>query len=239
MTAALPSHLSNLRPVAARGSRWARSLTALLVRAHVRPNAVSGAAVLFGWLAAAALVTGALANTGDARWLYLGAAVALQLRLACNLLDGMVAEARGATDPTSGVWNDLPDRLTDALIFVAAGHSIPAYAWAAEIGWLAALLSVFTAYVRLLGGSLGLPQDFVGPMGKPHRMWVLTGACLAEALLSGGDVTGLPLLVALVLVVVGAAATAALRARRIVRGLRGGLEGATAIQARGGERAAH
>jgi len=36
--------------------------------------------------------------------------------------------------------------------------------------------------MRALGGSLGLPQDFGGPMAKPHRMFTLTVAALAAAI---------------------------------------------------------
>jgi hypothetical protein len=37
-----------------------------------------------------------------------------------------------------------------------------------------------TAYVRALGGAIGLAQDFCGPMAKQHRMALLTlGAVLS------------------------------------------------------------
>lgn len=64
-----------------------------------------------------------------------------------------------------------------ALILVAAGYAA-GIAW---LGWLAALLAVTTAYVRLLGGSLAVPQDFGGVMAKQHRMAVLTGALVLQA----------------------------------------------------------
>ena len=35
-----------------------------------------------------------------------------------------------------------------------------------------------TAYIRVLGGTFGLAQDFRGPMAKPHRMATMTVACL-------------------------------------------------------------
>jgi hypothetical protein len=49
------------------------------------------------------------------------------------------------------------------------------------LGWAAAVLAVFTAYVRLLGGSLGVTQHFIGPMAKQHRMFTLTVAALVAA----------------------------------------------------------
>ncbi len=39
---------------------------------------------------------------------------------------------------------------------------------------------MLTAYIRVLGGALGTPQYFTGPMAKQHRMFVITlGALLA------------------------------------------------------------
>ena len=56
---------------------------------------------------------------------------------------------------------------------------------AAPLGWAAAVLAVLTAYVRVLGGSLGLTQHFIGPMAKQHRMFTLT---LGDA--AGGGANG-------------------------------------------------
>ena len=39
------------------------------------------------------------------------------------------------------------------------------------LGWAAAVLALLTAYIRALSGSLGLPQRFLGPMAKQHRMF--------------------------------------------------------------------
>ena len=45
----------------------------------------------------------------------------------------------------------------------------------------AALLAALTAYIRAVGGSLGLPQDFSGIMAKPQRMALLTFGLAAQA----------------------------------------------------------
>ena len=52
---------------------------------------------------------------------------------------------------------------------------------AEALGWAAACLAMLTAYVRALGAGLGLHACFHGPMAKPHRMALLTGACLLAA----------------------------------------------------------
>jgi hypothetical protein len=57
---------------------------------------------------------------------------------------------------------------------VALGYAI-ATPW---LGWFGALAAAVTAYIRVLGGTFGLAQDFRGPMAKQHRMAVLTLGCL-------------------------------------------------------------
>lgn len=63
------------------------------------------------------------------------------------------------------------------LLIVTAGY---AAGWPA-LGWFGALAAALTAYVRVFGGSLGLPQDFRGPMAKQQRMAALTLACVVGA----------------------------------------------------------
>lgn len=104
-------------------------------------------------------------------------AVFVQLRLLCNLFDGMVAVEGGKASPVGALFNEVPDRVADSLLIVALGVAagIP---W---LGWLGALLAALTAYIRALGGALGLAQDFRGPMAKQQRMAVLTMASVANA----------------------------------------------------------
>lgn len=208
------------RPLQSRNRAWAIRTAALLARAGASPNAISLASIVFAALAAAALI--AAARAGDALHcvLMLAAATGIQLRLLCNLLDGMVAVEGGRGSRSGEVFNDAPDRAADAILFVAAGYALPWPAWGSALGWSAALLAVLTAYVRMLGGALGRPQDFGGPMAKQHRMAVLTIACLAaavEALLFHGR--GLSLAFGLAVIVAGSALTIARRLVRLVRAL--------------------
>ena len=66
-------------------------------------------------------------------------------------------------------------------ILVGAGYSLRYVTGGVALGWAAAVAAVFTAYVRLLGGSLGVTQHFIGPMAKQHRMFTLTLAALLSA----------------------------------------------------------
>src|SRR5690349_13559135 len=138
------------RPLRTRNAAWAAWLAQRLARAGVPPNWISLASIAAAGGAAYCLV----------REYWLVAAALIQLRLLCNLLDGMVAIEGGLRTPSGEIYNDLPDRLSDALILVAAGYSVAWPVWARELGWGAALLAILTAYVRLLGGASGLPQDF-------------------------------------------------------------------------------
>jgi phosphatidylglycerophosphate synthase len=201
------------RPLASRDTAFARRLTQLLLRTPVTPNQISVASV--GFAAAGAL---ALLAAPATPWLFLVAAAGAQLRLLCNLLDGMVAVEGGRADRLGPLFNEFPDRIADSLLIVALGYAA-GFGW---LGWLGALLAAFTAYIRTLGGSLGLAQDFRGPFAKPQRMALLTGACvlaLIEAQLHEG---GYVLAIAAAVIAIGSAATCATRLRAIAAQLAGG-----------------
>ncbi len=169
----------NRRPLKSRSSGWAQSLAAFLVRAKASPNAISVTSIVFAALGAWLLV-GFLSP-----WSLLGAALCIQLRLLCNLLDGMVAIEGGRKSATGALYNEIPDRIGDSLLIVALGYA----AGAPTVGWFGALAAAITAYIRVLGGALGQAQDFRGPMAKPHRMAVATLGCILGAveLLSHGS----------------------------------------------------
>ena len=109
------------------------------------------------------------------------AAAAIQLRLLCNLLDGMLAVEEGLKTPLGELYNEIPDRVADVAILIGAGVSVRDTTAGLAVGCAAALAALFTAYIRVLGGSLGVTQYFVGPMAKPQRMFVLTLAALGAA----------------------------------------------------------
>ncbi|MEP6899837.1 MAG: CDP-alcohol phosphatidyltransferase family protein [Rhodanobacter sp.] len=162
------------RPIAARDSAWAKSVTGALVHTSITPNQISCASALFALLGAAALLM--LADDPVGKLL---CAACIVLRLLCNMFDGMVAVEGGKGTPTGALFNEIPDRLADSLFLVALGCA----ALLPWLGWLCALLAALTAYLRVLGGSLGLAQDFRGPMAKPHRMWLLVATLVSATVL--------------------------------------------------------
>ena len=95
----------------------------------------------------------------------------IQLRLQCNLYDGMVAIATGRASPVGELYNDVPDRISDSALLIGAGYATGGNV---ALGYAAALAAMFTAYVRAVGKAGGAKQEFGGPMAKQHRMALLT-----------------------------------------------------------------
>ncbi|MBP6562572.1 MAG: CDP-alcohol phosphatidyltransferase family protein [Neisseriaceae bacterium] len=208
--------VDNRRPIKARGNRWASATAARLAQAGVLPNQISIASMGFALLAGFCFWVGlGYAQELGQRVLLVLGALCIQARLLCNLFDGMVAVEGGMKTPGGAVYNELPDRVADTLILLGLGYGLSAWPWAAHLGWAAALLAMATAYVRVLGGSCGLPQKFLGPMAKPQRMAVLTGAALIGACLPTLWAQWL-MLTALALIALGSAWTAWRRTEQVL-----------------------
>lgn len=209
------------RPIKARNSRWA-AVTARWLAAHgVTPNAISLFSVVSAAVAAGALLAIRFApvSRASASVLFLVAIVGIQARLLCNLFDGMVAVEGAKAGPAGEVYNDMPDRLADPLVLAAAGY-VAGGEMGVALGWLAACLALLTAYVRVLGRSLGTGIYFVGPMAKQHRMAVLTAACAVSAVAVFWNAHAFVFILALGLICVGAAFTVVRRTQLVIRDLK-------------------
>jgi len=198
------------RPLASRSTRWAGALASMAVRAGFTADGISILSLIFAAAGTAALLW------LPRPWNLLVGAVGVQLRLLCNLLDGMVAIEGGRKSKLGVLYNEVPDRLADSLFLVSLGYVV-GIPW---LGWLDALAAAVTAYIRVLGGTFGLAQDFRGPMAKQHRMAVMTAGCVlgaGEFLWSGGQYV---LVAAAWIIAIGAVATCGTRIRAIARELR-------------------
>ena len=164
------------RPIATRNRKWAQDATAWLASRNVSPNAISIAGMCACIVAGIALGGTSIA---DYRILWLIATLGAQLRLTANMLDGMVAIASSRTSKTGELYNEVPDRISDAAVFIGAG-----FAWGGNVtlGNIATILAIFTAYVRAAGKIAGTPNEFCGPMAKQHRMLVVTLICVYAAI---------------------------------------------------------
>lgn len=166
------------RPLASRKTAWAHAVATWCVRRGITPNAISIGSMVAAVVAATALLAGAQLNGVVAALLLLLAALGCQLRLLCNLIDGMVAVEGGMGSASGPFWNEVPDRFSDVVILIAAGFA----ADAALMGWSLAVLALMTAYIRELGHRLTGIADFSGWMSKPQRMALVTAACVLAAL---------------------------------------------------------
>ncbi len=210
------------RPIASRDLPVFQRMSARLAAAGASPNAIS----FFGMIAGIAAGSAFAAVGGDSlasRALLLLAASMVQIRLLCNLLDGMVAVARGVQSKVGELWNEIPDRVSDAVILIGAGYAAGSNV---ALGFVAACVALFVAYVRAAGKGAGAKNDFCGPMAKSHRMATMTAAALLAAVMPNFRVS-LPLSgavswvgLALWVVVVLGALTAARRIARIAHALR-------------------
>src|SRR6266481_1241433 len=164
------------RPIATRNRKWAQSATTWLALRNVSPNAISIAGMCA--CIAAGLALG-LTSVEYNRVFWLIAALGAQLRLTANMLDGMVAVVSGRASKVGELFNEVPDRVSDAAVFIGAGF---AGGGNVALGYIATILAIFTAYVRAAGKIAGAPNEFCGPMAKQHRMLVITLICLYSAI---------------------------------------------------------
>ena len=154
------------RPIAQMFRRTGYAATNLCVRLGIPPDAISYLSIL-------AAVAAALCfwKSGRNMSLLIIAPLFCYLRLWFNMLDGMVAVAAGKASARGEIVNDLPDRISDVIIFASVAQSglmNPA------IGYWTAILSLFIAYVGLFGQAIGGRREFGGIMSKPWRMVVLS-----------------------------------------------------------------
>lgn len=136
------------------------------------------------------------------------------------MLDGMVALAAGKASWRGEILNDLPDRVSDVLIFAGVAHS---GLNAVVSGYWAAIFALITAYVGLFGQAIGVQREFSGLMSKPWRMVTLhLGAWITLGLIWWGGHAirwgGLTVLDwTCLLVVIGCTQTIWIRLNRILR----------------------
>lgn len=202
------------RPIADLFRTTADGAVRLCVRCGIHPDVVSYMSVV-----AAAGAGFCFWLSGTHPFLLIVGPAFCYLRLWFNMLDGMVALASGKASPHGEIINDLPDRVSDILIFVGVAHSglnEPA------LGYWAALMAVMTAYVGITGQAVGVQREFSGVMAKPYRMVALhVGAWFAfmgnDSRFSGGATT---MDGTLFFIILGCAQTIWVRLARIMKALK-------------------
>lgn len=225
----IPSTGNNRRPLKTRDRLWARSLARGIAGVGLTPNAISIVSIFFAAGSMICfLIVPDMQTPATMVLAWLGAAAGIQLRLLCNMLDGMVAVECGRQSRLGGIFNEVPDRIADVLILVGAGYATKVEPGVVKLfgvlplGWSCAVAAVWTAYIRSIGAELTGKHFFVGPMAKPHRMAMLTAGalmCLAASLIKGGD-PHIVMTVVLTIILLGTLFTCWRRLRLIAAELR-------------------
>jgi phosphatidylglycerophosphate synthase len=107
----------NRRPIKTRSAGWAQRITDMLVKRNISPNQISVASIAFALAGAVALVI----DNGVMGSIF--CAVGIQLRLLCNLFDGMVAIEGGKKSDIGSLYNEFPDRIANTPLVVGLGYA--------------------------------------------------------------------------------------------------------------------
>jgi phosphatidylglycerophosphate synthase len=205
------------RPIADEFRRTAHWAVRVCLALNIHPDAISYLSMVVAAAAGACFW-----RAKDHPWLLSLGPAFCYARLWCNMVDGMVALASGKASWRGEILNDLPDRISDVLIFAGVAHSGLNFVIS---GYWAAILALLTAYVGVFGQAVGVQREFSGLMSKPWRMVTLhLGAWITLALLwwRDGRIQWGKLSVldwTCLVVIVGCVQTCWVRLARIIRAL--------------------
>src|SRR3989338_7245624 len=98
-----------------RQTQWAHQLTKLLKEKGWKPNQISLLSLFFALLGSAALLlVPHVSHPAEKAILFASTALFIQLRLLCNLMDGMLAIEGKVPSKLGEIFNELPDRISDS-----------------------------------------------------------------------------------------------------------------------------
>jgi phosphatidylglycerophosphate synthase len=201
------------RPIANVFRSTARGAVRFCVRQRIHPDVISYLSIV-----ASALAAVLFWRSSSSPWFLFVAPFFCYVRLWLNMLDGMVALASNQATARGEILNDLPDRISDVLIFAGVAHS---GLGTLSLGYWTAILALLTAYVGTLGQAVGVQREFSGVMAKPWRMVVLhAGAWCALATGWAGIIDW-----TCAVIIAGCLQTIVVRLRRILSALRAKAEG--------------
>lgn len=210
--------MDSRRDVKSRGKEIFHKMAASLIKVGLMPNHISIASIGFGALGAYGFYQISQGALGFGSGL---AFLGIQLRLICNLIDGLMAVEGKLSSPQGELYNDVPDRFSDWFLILGVGFVIKDFYYGWDLAWAASVFAILTAYIRVLGASQQVGHDFGGPMAKQHRMALLNLGIIAnlieQSVLQQG--TCYSFYVVIVLVLLGSALTCFKRLSRISKSL--------------------
>jgi CDP-diacylglycerol---glycerol-3-phosphate 3-phosphatidyltransferase len=173
-----------------------------LVAGDVRADTLTFLSLVPAAAAGIAIVAGATWH--PLLWLTVGPCALA--RMALNALDGAVARRTGTSHTRGEVFNELVDRIADALMLAPVAAVAPAWLAIAAVAaaWGTSLVAVLTQAVT---GQ----RAHGGPMGKPDRVLVLALAAAAAVVVGPTAFT-----VGLLAIVLGCAVTIGIRVRGLL-----------------------
>ena len=169
--------MDNRREVTSRDTKFANRAALWLANMNISPNTISVLSIVFSVLTLISFYLDSVNYLNHLIAMVL-AVVGVQGRLIMNLLDGMVAIEYNKKSLVGGLYNEVPDRISDTLIIFGTGLLVAKYKFGMDLAYFAIILSAFTAYIRTLGASLNSPHLYSGPMAKQHRMALITISCV-------------------------------------------------------------
>jgi phosphatidylglycerophosphate synthase len=206
--------IGDRRPLASRSWKISERIARWLARRGVTPNAISIAGMFCG--IAAGIMFFETSRVLHPWIFWLGGAVLVQLRLLANLYDGMVAVLRQTASPVGELFNEIPDRASDAATLIGFGYAAGSDPL---LGFVATIFAIFLAYLRAQGKVAGAHQEFCGPMAKQQRMATVTLAAVACAIIPDATKWQVPMF-ALWLIIAGFIFSSVRRLHRIFATLR-------------------
>jgi phosphatidylglycerophosphate synthase len=115
-------------------------------------------------------MAGSLFYTTSFPMLYWVLPIGAFLRTACNALDGMVARGLTVSSSMGEVYNEVYDRISDALIFFCVGLTGHGRI---ELAFVATICILINSYLGIIGKASGGSRIYAGLVGKADRMILL------------------------------------------------------------------
>lgn len=143
---------------------------AWMARNGVSPNTASLLSLGYAVAAAESLYATSFLEPPAQRLSWLGTAVFIQLRWWATLLQECLPARKARVTAVRPLYQEMTNRISDTVILIACGF---AAGGTPALGYFAACAALLTAFARILGKSLGVPNE-CGPMAGKHRMMLLT-----------------------------------------------------------------